>query len=144
MNRASEMSWSGGASSCRMVNRGLSQRFLESGASNLSTRASKLPRSRQVIRKQEERWKERRNTLTCGGCTAQQRLCCCSTLSSHHWRSGSRPAGERPHCRASAGLDYCRQNIEINESVKNLGKAVKVTRQCGVRTCFTRQNSSYR
>lgn len=44
LKSASEMASYGSVSSFRMVKRGLSQRFLESGASNLNTNSSKLQR----------------------------------------------------------------------------------------------------
>lgn len=48
LKSASEMASHGSASSFRMVNRGLSHRFLESGASNLNTNASKLQATDQM------------------------------------------------------------------------------------------------
>lgn len=45
---ASEMASYGGVSSFRMEKRGLSHRFLESGASNLSTNASKLQKTKHM------------------------------------------------------------------------------------------------
>lgn len=48
LKRASEMASNGGVSSFRMVKRGLSHRFRESGASNLSTNASKLQDTSEV------------------------------------------------------------------------------------------------
>lgn len=48
LKSASEMASCGSVSSFRMVNRGLSHRFLESGASNLNTNASKLRATDQM------------------------------------------------------------------------------------------------
>lgn len=48
LKSASEMDSYGSVSSFRMVKRGLSHRFLESGASNLSTNASKLHKTNQM------------------------------------------------------------------------------------------------
>lgn len=57
LKSASEMASYGGASSFRMVKRGLSQRFLESGASNRSTNASKLHKTNQMSDKiQKQNW----------------------------------------------------------------------------------------
>lgn len=48
LKSASEIASYGSVSSFKMVKRGLSHRFLESGASNLSTNASKLQKTNQM------------------------------------------------------------------------------------------------
>lgn len=48
LKSASEIASYGSVSSFRMVKRGLSHRFLESGASNLNTNASKLQKTNQM------------------------------------------------------------------------------------------------
>lgn len=59
LKRASEMASHGSVSSFKMVKRGLSHRFLESGASNLNTKASKLQNKTTRQRKTKQRIRRR-------------------------------------------------------------------------------------
>lgn len=137
----------GSVSSFKMVKRGLSHRFLESGASNLSTRASKLQHKTTGQRKtsQRSRWRGRQgrkriraeaHALTGPGCTALQRPCPGSTMSSLHRTSNSTPAR-----RGSRIKDRILTSVKCGYF--QLEASWMLTRQWGVCACLMRQKSSY-
>lgn len=66
LKRASEMASYGSVSSFKMVKRGLSHRFLESGASNLNTKASKLQNKTtwQKLKKKKKQESDRNRKRT--------------------------------------------------------------------------------
>lgn len=106
----------GRVSSFRMVKRGLSHRFLESGASNLNTKASKLQnktmwqktKNQTAYQAGNDLYYNRSPSLTCPGCTALQHPCRCSTMSSLHLMSNSITYTE---AEQAEDLDFCQLNI---------------------------------
>lgn len=144
LKSASEMSSYGSVSSFRMVKRGLSHRFLESGASNLNTKASKLQKRNH--RKRNQEWASEadreRLALEPGPLAHMSWLYfSAASLPMFHDELSSSDVKQYTYNRSRMSREFTLLSLKFGYF--KLQPSRMLTRQWGVCACLMRQKNSY-